>query len=379
MIDFLNAKPLYYEQIDYDRFPRIFNAIKKHLSIPKIIHIVGTNGKGTTGRFLATALKNRGFFVGHYTSPHIVNFNERIWLDGDSIADRLLQNSFLKLQKILNKEQSEALSYFEYTTLLAIVAFGECDYVVFEAGLGGEFDATAVFDNILTLITPIAYDHQAFLGSDIKAIATTKLRAIKHSAIMAKQGFSEVLEVARSLDKTIKSYDEFLDGEDLKNIKSISLRLNLPSYQEQNLALAIAALHFLGISYDENSFDGSRLFGRFSRVLKNVIVDVGHNVLAANAIAKELKDKKIVLVYNSLKDKDFNSILKTLRPNIKRVEIIKIDTIRSSDEAILRGVLDNLGINYSDFKEIKDDEEYLVFGSFSVVEAFMRYINFDAR
>ncbi|MDP2078616.1 MAG: bifunctional folylpolyglutamate synthase/dihydrofolate synthase, partial [Sulfuricurvum sp.] len=84
---FLASKPLFYNVIDYERFPKAYLSVAPLLRIPKIIHIVGTNGKGSTGRFLATALHRLGKKTGHYTSPHIMQFNERIWIDGEDIAN----------------------------------------------------------------------------------------------------------------------------------------------------------------------------------------------------------------------------------------------------------------------------------------------------
>lgn len=370
MIDFLNSKPLYYDKIDYERFPSIYKKVKHHLKTPKIIHIIGTNGKGTTGRFLAVALKNQGFEVGHYTSPHILKFNERIWLNGADVHDDILEKAHKELQLILDKKDSDVLSYFEYTTLLAMVVFSECEYVVLEAGLGGEHDATAVFDKVLTLVTPIDFDHQAFLGSDIRTIATTKLKAIQNHAILAKQKHSEVYEVAKEF--CAKSYDSFLDDTDELNIEAIFKSLSLPEYQKQNLALAISALKFLGLSYDKSSFNGARLFGRFSYMAKNIIVDVGHNPLAAKSIALQLDGKKVVLVYNSLADKDHKEILKILKNSIKRVELIEIENVRVKDRALIEDALDELKITYDNFRGISQNEEYLVFGSFSVVEAFIK-------
>ena len=185
---FLEQKPLFYDVIDYARFPKIYYAIAHHFKLPKIIHIVGTNGKGTTGRFLAHMLRQNHLHVGHYTSPHIVAFNERIWIDGSYVDDALLEAYHQRLTLLLSPEDAQALSYFEYTTLLAMLIFCEkCDYVVLEAGLGGEFDATNVFPKILSIITPIGYDHQAFLGESIEAIATTKLNSVKNDFILAKQ------------------------------------------------------------------------------------------------------------------------------------------------------------------------------------------------
>ena len=190
--DFLDNKPLYYDKIDLERMPRIYRAIKAHLPRPKIIHIVGTNGKGTTGRFLANGLLQNGFSVGHYTSPHILTFNERIWLNGENVNDGVLEAAHQKLYALLTQEQSDALSYFEYTTLLAMVVYEACDYAVLEAGLGGEFDATNVFDKELSLFTAIGQDHQAFLGDDIGSIAGTKFRSMQKSAILGRQTNPEV-------------------------------------------------------------------------------------------------------------------------------------------------------------------------------------------
>ncbi len=371
--EYLNAKPLYYDEIDYSRMPRVYETIKHSLKIHKIIHIIGTNGKGTTGRFLATALFANGYRVGHYTSPHILEFNERVWLNGENASDEELQNAHEELQKLLSKEDTDTLSYFEYTTLLAMLVFSECEYVVMEAGLGGEHDATAVFPKTLTLVTPIAYDHEAFLGTDIKQIAKTKLNAIQKSAIMANQRFVEVYEVAKGLaDKNIYRVDELLNEDDKKKREVISKNLSLAPYLVQNLSLSISALKFLGVSYKVDDFKNAKLFGRLSRVVKNVIVDVGHNALAASSIAEALAGEKFTLIYNSYRDKNYKEILSILKPIILDVEIIEVVNQRVEEIEKIQNALDELDIKRTIFKEIKDAQNYLVFGSFSVVEKFLK-------
>ncbi len=371
--DYLNAKPLYYDEIDYSRMPRVYEKIKHSLKIPKIIHIIGTNGKGTTGRFLATALFANGYHVGHYTSPHILEFNERIWLNGQNASDEELQNAHEELQKLLSKEDTASLSYFEYTTFLAIIIFKECEFVVMEAGLGGEHDATAVFSKCLTLVTPIAYDHEAFLGTDMKQIAKTKLNAIQNSAIIANQRFGEVYEAAKSLEgKNIYRVDNFLEENDKNNILAISKELSLAPYLMQNLSLSISALKFLGISYKADDFKNAKLFGRLSRVAQNVIVDVGHNALAASSIAEALAGEKFTLVYNSYRDKNYKEILSILKPIVLSVEIIEVINQRVEEIEKIQKALDDLGIKHTIFKEIKEEQNYLVFGSFSVAEKFLK-------
>ena len=373
--EYLDKKPLYYENIDYERMPRVYNKIKEQLRLKKVIHVIGTNGKGTTGRFLVEALRSIGFSVGHYTSPHILRFNERIWVDGENASDEILEHAHAKLMNILSRADADSLSYFEYTTLLSAIIFRECDYVVLEAGLGGEHDATAVFDSLLTLVTPISYDHEAFLGSTIKEIAQTKLNAIRKSAIIGVQEHEEVYEYAEGLQERgmkIFRVDELLRQSDKEKIQMISQKLSLAHYLVQNLSLSIAALVLLGLDYEADDFKAAPLFGRLTRVAKNVIIDVGHNSLAAQGIAEALKGQKYILVYNSFKDKNYKEILSLLKPLILHVEIIDISDKRAAPIDEIREALDKLGIEHRVFKEIKEENNYLVFGSFSVAERFLR-------
>ena len=372
LVDFLNNKPLYYDEIDYTRMPRIYETIKSHLKIPKIIHLIGTNGKGTTGRFLASALYTLGYKVGHYTSPHILEFNERIWLNSNDIDNKSLEKAHQELQEILSVEDSTALSYFEYTTLLAMLVYKNCDYVVLEAGLGGEYDATAVFPKELTLVTPIGFDHEAFLGSSLRKIATTKLNAIQKNAILAYQFHDEVYTIASNRDANIYKVNELLDDKDLEKVKQISKNLSLPKYLQENLKLSISALKFLHINYESHNFNNARLFGRLSKLNENIFVDVGHNTLAATSILEALSPQKFVLVYNTYKDKNYKDILKILKPIIDRVEIIEVNEQRIENEEQLHISLNELKIKYSPFELVKPNINYLVFGSFSVVEIFLK-------
>jgi len=370
---FLNNKPLYYDVIDYTRMPRIYARVKEAFRIPKIIHLIGTNGKGTTGRFLAFALLSSGYKVGHYSSPHILRFNERIWLNGADVSDAHLDEAHGVLQTLLTKQESDALSYFEYTTLLAMWIFGDLDYVVLEAGLGGEFDATAVFPNILTLVTPIDLDHEAFLGNTVEAIATTKLNAVQNAAILAKQKHKIVYEVAkRVLHVEVFALEDLLETADLQKSASISKTLALAPYLQENLSLGIAALKYLDIQYSQENFLHVRLFGRLSSIAPNILLDVGHNTLAATSILEALQGKKYVLIYNSYKDKNYKEILRTLLPIIKRVEILHVDESRIEASDVLSAAIEALGIEYKNFEQINAEENYLVFGSFSVAQKFLQ-------
>ncbi len=378
LLEFLDKKPLFYKEIDYERMPKTWQKIKHFFKLPKIIHIIGTNGKGSTGRFLAYYLYKSGFKVGHYTSPHILKFNERIWINGKDIDDLSLEKTHEKLLSIL-KENAEKLSYFEYTTLLAVLAMQDCDYIVLEAGLGGEYDATSVFDNILTLLTMVDYDHKEFLGESIEEITSSKVRAVKKALIVGIQKYIEVYGSALKISSEKKfylyPYNRFLTYDELILSGFFIRKEKLPSFFISNLTLALSAVKFLGLKVDLDKLKGIEIFGRCQKIKENVTIDVGHNPLAAEALRDTFLGKKVVLVYNSFADKEYPLILKILKPIIKRVEILDMQNQRAAKREDMEKTLKSLSLEFGDFKGLKESEEYLVFGSFSVVEAFLKVID----
>jgi dihydrofolate synthase/folylpolyglutamate synthase len=381
--DFLAAKPLYYKEIDYTRMPRAWESVKKHFKLPRIIHVIGTNGKGSTGRFLAHYLHKCGVKVGHYSSPHILRFNERIWLNGADISDEALEIFHKKLLSFLPEEFKESLSYFEYTTLLAMLIYSECEYVVLEAGLGGEYDATSVFGSDLTLVTPISIDHEAFLGEKIEQIAITKLNAVRKFAVIGSQKYKEVYKISKMLSRKkgieMFRYDYFFTYLERVEAKEMIKKLQMADFFTDNLLLALAGAKFFGFEIDFEKLSDLELFGRCQKISDNITIDVGHNEAAASALLPHFKKSKIVLVYNSYSDKNYAKILQILKPIIKRVEIMPILNERVEQIELLEDVLQSLDIGFSRFKDIDKDEKYLVFGSFSVIEEFFKYYDGDKR
>ncbi len=370
--EFLDQKPLFYKKIDLQRMPETYKLIKNKLFLKPIIHIVGTNGKGSTGRFLAHTLLKKGYSVGHYTSPHILKFNERIWINGKDIDDEILEKVHLKLQRLLPENVIKMLSYFEYTTLLAAFAFENLDFVIMEAGLGGEFDATNVFDKKISLITTIDYDHQNFLGNSIEEIATTKLNSIEKEAIIGRQIHDEVKSVKckmKSKGKNFYDYKEFFEKMEIEKLKK---EFKFAPFLFDNYLLAMSFLKKEGINFNIKDIEDLKLPGRFEEIEKDLFIDVGHNPLAANAIVNAL-EKKVNLVYNTYKDKNYEKILKILKPKINKLYLIDIKNERIEEKEKIKNTAVNLGIEVEDFKEIK--KPMLIFGSFSVVEKFLKGYN----
>ncbi len=437
---FLNDRPIFYKKIDYERFPKAYESIKDKIPLKNVIQIIGTNGKGSTGRFLANAIAAAGFRVGHYTSPHVFRLNERIYFAGPTdkrlnscelnldhnskqclnldcgsselnlicdskrpskpnlnqssselakqnlrsapigrdVSDAQLQRAHEFLQANLPAEFKDSLSYFEYLTLAAAVIFKDCDYCVIEVGMGGEFDATSSFGRILSLFTPIDTDHLGMLGQNLAQIARTKLITMQQAAILSDEMSEVPLSIARQIAQQkgtrLSFASDFLDAPQRAQIAEFCARNNLPKFQISNLSLALAAMKFLNLKFEISQLPPLNLRGRMETLAPNLRVDVGHNELAARAIAEIYAGKKIVLIYNSFADKDIAAVLRTLAPVLKRVEILSYRVKdRKLGGAQIGKCLDELGIPHRKFSgEISADEQYLVFGSFYLAERFLK-------
>ena len=377
MLDnFLKNKPLFYKEIDRARMPNAFKFVQGAFKIPKIIHVVGTNGKGSTGRFLAQMLA-RDHSVGHYTSPHIFEFRERFWMNGAVASADALETAHERLIKILPPEVARSLSYFEYATLLCAVLFEGCDFFVCEAGVGGEFDATNVFSKRLSVFTPIGFDHTALLGDTLERIATTKFNAMADVALM-NDDMSELCagiarRIAAKKGATLKFASQNLTNDDKNEIKIYAEEFGLPEFLRSNLTLSSSAFKELGFSLNLANLGALSLGGRCEKIAPNVTIDVGHNEMAAQALAKKFAGKKLNLIFNAFADKDIKAVLKAIKPIVKKTYIIEYETPgRELATAQVKESLRQLGMEFADFADVRADEEYLAFGSFYLVEAFLK-------
>ena len=377
MLDnFLKNKPLFYKEIDRARMTNAFKFVQGAFKIPKIIHVVGTNGKGSTGRFLAQMLA-RDHSVGHYTSPHIFEFRERFWINGAVASADALETAHERLIKILPPEVARSLSYFEYATLLCAVLFEGCDFFVCEAGVGGEFDATNVFDKRLSVFTPIGFDHTALLGDTLERIATTKFNAMADVALM-NDDMSELCagiarRIAAKKGATLKFASQNLSNEDKNEIKIYAEKFGLPEFLRSNLTLSSSAFKELGFSLNLANLGALSLGGRCEKIAPNVTIDVGHNEMAAQALVKKFAGKKLNLIFNAFADKDIKAVLKAIRPIVKKTYIIEYETPgRELATAQVKEALRELGMEFADFTDVRADEEHLAFGSFYLVEAFLK-------
>lgn len=378
--DFLKFKTLYYDKIDYSYIKKAWQILSEKINLPYVIHIVGTNGKGSTGRFLSHYLHKKDFKVLHYSSPHIVKFNERIWINGSDVDDRSLEGAHDFLQDIYDDEILSKLTYFEYTTLLALYLSEGKNYLVLEAGLGGEFDATNVVENNLSLITTIDLDHQDFLGNTIEEIASTKMRSVDNKMILGYQVNPEVYDIALEVKKEIySSRAKNIIIQSVKDFEKYQINNKFANYLKKNLHLVIETLNELNVNVDLNIFNEVKLFARCEKIKENITIDVGHNPLAARMLVKEFEGQKVTLIYNSYENKDYKRVLQILKPIIKNIYILQVDDKRIVNKNNLLNIIEDLNIITTEILNINDKEDYLVFGSFLVVEKFLQTIGFNEK
>jgi len=321
--------------------------------IKNIIHVAGTNGKGSTIANLKALLKGQGFSVNSFTSPHLISPRERININGSDIADKKLLDL---LMYIIENTSGIPLSYFELLTCAGFIAFNKLksDFTLMEVGLGGRKDATNIIRAPKAcVITPISLDHQEFLGSNLSKIAYEKAGIIKHKTptFIGRQ--------KRSVMKVIKAEAEYFDcplfvhGKDWKirkfsrkwgvEIQDNLIELDLKSlkgyYQLENSALALATLHYLKSlkKTHSNRFLSDVVWpGRFHYLKRGpiydilakankgnkIILDGAHNPSAAKAVAKEIANNKwenTYLILAMQRNKDLIGFMKPFEGLVKKV------------------------------------------------------------
>ncbi len=372
---FLDSKPLYYDSIDYEFFPKIWTKYKHKLKTKaKVVHIVGTNGKGTTGKTISTYLSRTNYKVGHFSSPFLYKWCDIWTINNQLIDDDVLKKAHKFLQGLLNRDEIKHISRFEYSTLMCFKLFEFMDFVVLEAGLGGEKDATNVHKKYLSVFVCIGFDHTEFLGKTVNKIATTKLNSMDKNMIIGCQKYDEVIKIATNIAKQKNTKYHNLSILTNKEKQKIQKYFSvLPKFLIQNISLAVAATKLLGMDIKISNLKNLKFEARFEQINDNIIIDVGHNSLSAMAI-KDFIKQGTILIYNCLYDKNFKVILDILKPKIKMVYILNIKDKRVVNINTLKKEITSLGMGVDLFENntLKKENNYLVYGSFVVVRTFMK-------
>ncbi|MCG8470840.1 MAG: bifunctional folylpolyglutamate synthase/dihydrofolate synthase [Desulfobacterales bacterium] len=347
----------------------IMKDIMKGLGNPEekmtIIHIAGTNGKGSVASYLARILQLSGHRTGLYTSPHLVHFNERFQIDGEMVTDEEIVDSWKRVDAVNTGERSG--TFFELTTAMAFDIFERkgVEIAIIETGMGGRLDATNLVKPILSIITNISLEHKAYLGDTIAKIAYEKAGILKENTpaiigVRQASAIGVVEETAKELDapitrlgrdihirRTGKNFSCRCDGIALTGLTT-SL---LGQHQIENAALAVAACAEIrkkdqfNISDEDIKKGLASTFwpGRLERVCMNpeTIIDGAHNPAAIKALVQyleeEQKGRDITLVTGVLDDKSYQKMFGNILPLCRRVILVEAQTDRSIDPEAMRG------------------------------------------
>ena len=335
-----------------------------HKKINNVIHIAGTNGKGSVLAFLKSFLKSGNYSVNSYSSPHLINFNERIDLNGKNISNKYLEKILKLCEK---KNNNNPITFFEITTVAAFIAFKEnpADYTILETGLGGRLDATNVMRNpIVSIINEISIDHTNFLGSNIKKIALEKAGIIKSNypvvigaqPDLAKNIIKKTAEKLRSktflygndwfIKKNKSNKIVFINDIKSKNKEIFPLPNLKGDHQIINAGIAIKVLKLINKLKNKNKLIKKGLIkvrwpGRLQKIKIKKInfverplnkgwelwFDGGHNKSASNVIAKTFKSwkkKDLYLIFGMLDSKDPKEFLNSFKKITKKLITVPI-------------------------------------------------------
>ena len=350
----------------------------------KTIHIAGTNGKGSCSHTIAAILQQAGYKTGLYTSPHLVDFRERIRVNGVPVSEEYVVDFVNRYREIFEPMHP---SFFELTTAMAFNYFKQekVDVAVIEVGLGGRLDCTNIIIPDLSVITNISFDHTQFLGDTLAKIAFEKAGIMKTNVpVVIGETTPETKEVFINHANDVKSPIVFAENEE--NIISVDYNdsgkriYNTKQYgtiigqlgglcQLKNTSTILSAIAILqNIGYKlsddviksgfENVCELTGLMGRWQQIGTNpkIICDTGHNIGGISYIVEQLKQEKynkLHIVIGMVNDKDIKGVLNIL-PKDAKYYFTKASVKRAMDEEILKAMANQVGLVGNSFKDVKN-------------------------
>ena len=327
-----------------EKLKKIYELLEKPCENKRIIHIAGTNGKGSTATFLENIFFAAGYSVAKFTSPHILRFNERILVNKEMISDEDVVKYCEAVMNVLEKNRLQ-INFFEITTFIALLYFKEKnpDFIFLETGLGGRYDATNIVKSTIAAITNVSFDHVALLGNSLYEIADRKAGIIKDGELcIYAQNLGELEEaVKRETDNSVNVLEKYknlqveLDNRNYKTVVKITENKNLEKtfvlplfgkFQANNFLIAyeIAKIYEIGDKAIQNGVSQISLAGRFEIFSQDptTILDVAHNEDSVKVLTENLnelfKDDEVIFILSILGTKNIATIFeKILGKNYK--------------------------------------------------------------
>ena len=372
-IEKLTSKGMFYVDLSLDRIKSALDLLGNPQDFLKCIHVAGTNGKGSTCTMLESILREAGYKVGLYTSPHIFEYTERIKINGESISQEDFANLF---QEVLQTDI--LLTEFEILTVIMFLYFkrNNVDVVVLETGMGGRFDATNVIrEDLCSIITQIDLDHTDRLGKTKDEIASEKAGIIKQNCpVITSMGYEEIRDRADELDSMLLFVSPFVPQD---FVEALSLK---GLHQIENLALVLTAINYLFKDIDEstiknglNKVKNPYRFEFFPE--KNLIVDASHNPNGIKALRENLDyyypNQKRRFVFGCLKNKDYEKMMEILFREDDEIYLNEFNYPHSCSYDDLKLVCPYKAEKYKG-QGLKSDKLNIICGSFYMIGEMLR-------
>lgn len=371
-VDFLYQLQWHGMRMDLSPITRLLDAVGRPHERYQVLHVGGTNGKGSTAAMLASILREAGYSVGLYTSPHLVDFTERIRINGRPISAQAVVALAEQLRGRMPRDVDP--TFFEFTTAMAFVAFAQAgvEIAVVEVGMGGRLDATNVVNPLVAIVTNVDLDHQRYLGDTIAAIAREKAGIIKPGVPVVTAAAPEALAVlgerasAQRAAVTLVGRDVRVEGASPGSFTYVGLTERLAGlhcplvgrHQLANAATALAAIERareqgLAVPVDaiRRGLGGVRWEGRLEVIRRRprLIVDGAHNAAGAAALVDFLATERkagrigrLIVVFGILADKDLHAIIEPVGSQADEVVLTEpayyraapIDTLREAASSL---------------------------------------------
>ena len=335
----------------------------------RVLLVAGTNGKGSTCAMASSALREAGYRVGLYTSPHLHRFAERIQIDGRPVSDRELADGIEAVRRACSWQDDPAsddrLTYFELATLLGLTCFTryEVDVAVVETGLGGHLDATAALSPCAVAMTRIGLDHREYFGASLADVARAEASIFKPGVpvVVAPGQQPEAMDVLRAEAVRIGAHLQVC-SEDYPGPLALQ-----GAHQRQNAAVAKAALEMLAMlassglraSADavETGFASTYWPGRLEEI-DGVLLDVAHNPDGARVLSDALRDlypeRPVELVFGIMADKDYRDVLRVLAGSVRHLHLCPALTPRSLAPPACASAAAERGLPFSTYPTCTD-------------------------
>ncbi|BFM48386.1 bifunctional tetrahydrofolate synthase/dihydrofolate synthase [Marinomonas sp. THO17] len=370
----------------------------------QVITVSGTNGKGSTCAMLTQYLVSQGHSVGTYTSPHFIDFNERIAINNEACNDDLICQAF---EAIEQARGDTALTYFEFSTLAALWIFhhAQLDYWVLEVGLGGRLDSVNMIDADVAVVTSIALDHMDWLGDNIEVIGREKTGIARRDCLLISGVENPPVSIAQTsaeIGSILKQKGQdfhFKVSGDTWSWYNQEVRfdhLPIPSLPLQNAATVVAVLVYMGLAPQHeallNLFAHAELTGRFQHVAEqpDVYIDVAHNPEAAVELQQRLAgfECQPIAVCGMLQDKDIHSVIASLASRFatwycadlagsrgaKATQLISLISKETDTSSVSCHAFETVSQAFQAAKQqaLMENRAIVVFGSFVTVSEYLQ-------